>query len=121
MAKEEIMGIPLPGWLRYGLERDGVRPSTSKRRKEAILPMNSDDKEIAKQLSEEIWRQRLAKEQCGEEVTLLLRGEAVEGVEKLLWALAHEDYDFANMRVKQLINGLMKDAPLWKDGFDEKV
>lgn len=118
MAKDTVLGITLPGWLRYGLDADGVKPSLKKVKSQNIQPMSAENKILAEQLSEEIWRQRIAKEQAREKYTLRLNEEAAEGVEKILWALAKEDYDFANVRVAQLIRGLLADAPHWKDGFD---
>lgn len=115
MAKETILGITLPGWLRYGLDQDGVKPSESKPKDQPIQPMSETHKALAKSLSDELWRQRMEQ---GEDVTLTLRGEAVEGLEKLLWALAEEDYAFANVRVAQLIRGLLNDAPRWKEDFE---
>lgn len=116
MAKEKVLGITLPGWLRYGLDEDGVKPTENSSKSKEIKPMTEQNKVLAKALSDEIWTQRTA--QGDEEITLTLRGEAVEGLEKLLWALAEEDYSFANVRMSQLIRGLLEDAPRWKDGFD---
>lgn len=116
MAKETLLGITLPGWLRYGLDRDGIKPTEEPAKSQKITPMSEQNKVLAKALSDEIWTQRMA--QGDQEVTLTLRGHSVEGLEKLLWALAEEDYSFANVRIAQLIRGLLEDAPQWKDGFD---
>ena len=117
MAKEKVLGITLPGWLRYGLDSDGVKPTEASEKSQEIRPMSEQNKVLAKVLSDELWTQRMAQ---GDDVAVTLRGQAVEGLEKLLWALAEEDYSFANVRIAQLIRGLLEDAPLWQEGFDSE-
>jgi hypothetical protein len=117
MTNQEPNNMILPGWLRYGLDGDGKKPSDSKAKKNDVPPMSEVNKVLAKSLSDELWRQRMEK---GDDVSITLRGEGVEGLEKLLWALAEEDYAFANVRISQLIRGIVNDAPQWRESFDKE-
>ena len=120
MTNEKIPGVDLPGWLRYGLGNDGKMPSNQSNKLKPITPMNEETKRLAQSISDEIWRQRMTAIDNNEDVSITLRGESLEGLEQLLWALAEEDYTYANVRVEQLLRGLMKDAPQWRDDFEEE-
>lgn len=112
MSDAEKNSIVLPGWLLYKLssERDEEAP-TENPKKGPIRPMSEVHKRLANVLSEEIFQQRMEHK---EDYNLTLNATAAEGLEKLLWALANEDYSFANVRVAQLIDGLLEDAPKWR-------
>lgn len=75
-------------------------------------------------LSDALWRLRTSPHDASDDVTLTIPATAIEGIEKILFALAEGDLRFASVRAGQLMDGVsaaLRDraagAP-WRAAFD---
>lgn len=57
-------------------------------------------------LSDALWRLRTNPHDAGDNITLTIPAPAIEGIEKILFALAEGDLRFASVRAGQLMDGV---------------
>ncbi|EIC07787.1 hypothetical protein AB1285_26755 [Microbacterium sp. NRRL B-14842] len=75
-------------------------------------------------LSDALWRLRTGQHDAGDDITLTIPAPAIEGIEKILFALAEGDLRFASVRAGQLMDGVsaaLRDRAVgeqWRAAFD---
>ena len=75
-------------------------------------------------LSDALWRLRTHPHDTGADISLTIPAPAIEGIEKILFALAEGDLRFASVRAGQLMDGVsaaLRDRAVrepWQAAFD---
>lgn len=79
------------------------KPATTEPDNSLLTPVQ---RQRALSLSDALWRLRTNPHGTGDNITLTIPAPAIEGIEKILFALAEGDLRFASVRAGQLMDGV---------------